>query len=526
LIVLVGFMGSGKTTVGRLLAARVGLPFIDTDTEITGRTGSSIKEIFDRRGEPGFREIERDVVLDALRGDDAVVALGGGALGDPAIRDALRGSRVFHLRVGFGEAMRRVGSDGDRPMLTAADPHALFKDRRVGYETSSEAGVDTDGRSPQEVASDIAARVTGHLPGGNGVRTVVVPLAERSYEVYVGPGLVKRMSTLLPDLEGAEKAFVVTHESLRPLGRDVVEALSSRGLSTTVLTVPEGEEAKSLEVAGVLYRQLSDAAAHRHDVLVGVGGGVITDVAGFVASTYARGMPLIHVPTTLLGQVDAAVGGKTALNLPRGKNLIGTFYQPRAVMCDVDLLATCPVEEIRSGMAEVAKYGFIADSDLLAYVESNGRRVYECDVDVLVETVSRSVAIKASIVAADEREAGERAILNYGHTFAHAIEHAAGFGRIRHGEAVSIGMMAAAHLAHELGRITDEVVEVQRRVLSSLDLPVSARLSMDELERGWALDKKQLRGVRFVLLSDLGKPEAGVEAPRELIARALERLAS
>jgi shikimate kinase/3-dehydroquinate synthase len=526
LIVLVGFMGSGKTTVGRLLAARVGLPFIDTDSEIAGRAGSSIRAIFDRQGEPGFREIERDVVLDALHGGDAVVALGGGALGDPAIRDALRGCRVFHLRVDFGEAMRRVGSDGDRPMLAAADPHALFEDRRVGYETSSEAGVDTDGRSPQNVASDIATRVTGHPPGGDGGRTVVVPLGERSYEVHVGSGLVKRTSTLLPDLEGAEKAFVVTHESLRPLGRDVVEVLSSRGLSTILLTVPEGEEAKSLDVAGALYRELSDAAAHRHDVIVGVGGGVVTDVAGFVASTYARGMPLVHVPTTLLGQVDAAVGGKTGLNLPRGKNLIGTFYQPRAVMCDVDLLVTCPVEEMRSGMAEVAKYGFIADSDFLAYVESNGRRVYEYDVDVLVETVSRSVAIKASIIAADEREAGQRAILNYGHTFAHAIEHAAGFGRIRHGEAVSIGMMAAAHLAHELGRITDDVVEMHRRVLSSLDLPVSARLSMDELERGWALDKKQLRGVRFVLLSDLGKPEAGLDPPRDSIARALERLAS
>jgi shikimate kinase / 3-dehydroquinate synthase len=526
LIVLVGFMGSGKTTVGRLVAARVGLPFIDTDAEITGRTRSSIKEIFDRQGEPGFRAIERDAALDALHGGDAVVALGGGALGDPVIRDALRGCRVFHLRVGFAEAMRRVRSDGDRPMLAAADPHALFEDRRPGYEASSEAGVDTDGRSPQEVASDIAARVTGHPPGGDRVRTVVFPLADRSYEVHIGPGLVSRMSTLLPDLEGAEKAFVVTHESLRQQASDVTEALGTGGLSTVVLTVPEGEEAKSLDVAGSLYRELSDAAAHRHDVVVGVGGGVITDVAGFVASTYARGMPVVHVPTTLLGQVDAAVGGKTALNLPRGKNLVGTFYQPRAVICDVDLLATCPVEELRSGMAEVAKYGFIADPDLLAYVESNGRRVYECDGDVLVETVSRSVAIKASIVAADEREAGQRAILNYGHTFAHAIEHAAGFGRIRHGEAVSMGMMAAAHLARELGRITDDVVDVHRRVLSALDLPVSARLSLDELERGWALDKKHLRGVRFVLLSDLAKPEAGVKAPRESIAGALERLAS
>jgi shikimate kinase / 3-dehydroquinate synthase len=525
-IVLVGFMGSGKTTIGRLVAARLGVPFIDTDSVIAARTGTTIKDIFEQRGEHGFRAIERDVALDALRGEDAVVALGGGAIAHPAIQAALQGCRVFHLRVAFDEAMRRVGSDGERPMLTATDPQALFEDRRAGYEASSEAGVDTDGRSPEDIASDIATRVAGSSAARDQVHRIVVSLAERSYEVLVGRGLAERMSTLLPPFEGAEKAFVVTHESLRRLTLAAEEALGSSGLSTTVLTVPEGERAKSIEVAGGLYRELSEAGAHRHDVIVGVGGGVVTDVAGFVASTYARGMPVVFVATTLLGQVDAAIGGKTALNLPRGKNLIGTFYQPRAVICDVDLLAGCPIEEMRSGMAEVAKYGFIADPDFLDYIEAKGRAVYEGDGRILVETVSRSASIKASIVTADEREAGQRAILNYGHTFAHAIEHGAGFGGIRHGEAVAIGMMTAAYLAHELGRINDDVVEVHRRVLSALDLPTTARLSLDELERGWALDKKHLKGVRFVLLSGLGKPEAGIEAPRESIVRSLERVAA
>jgi shikimate kinase/3-dehydroquinate synthase len=525
-IVLVGFMGSGKTTIGRLVAARLGVPFIDTDSVIAARTGVTIKDIFEQRGEHGFRAIERDIVLDSLRGGDGVVALGGGAIGDPAIRAALQGCRVFHLRVAFDEAMRRVGSDGERPMLIATDPQALFEARKVGYETSSEAGFDTDGRSPEDIASDIATRVAGSSAAGDQVHRIVVSLAERSYEVLVGRGLAARMSTLLPPFEGAEKAFVVTHESLRSLSHDAVQALDSSGLSTTVLTVPEGERAKSIEVAGGLYRELSEAGAHRHDVIVGVGGGVVTDVAGFVASTYARGMPVVFVATTLLGQVDAAIGGKTGLNLPRGKNLIGTFYQPHAVICDVALLAGCPIEEMRSGMAEVAKYGFIADPDFLDYIEAKALGVYEGDGRILVETVSRSASIKASIVTADEREAGQRAILNYGHTFGHAIEHTAGFGGIRHGEAVSIGMMTAAYLAHELGRIDDHVVEVHRRVLSALDLPTTARLNLDELERGWALDKKHLKGVRFVLLSGLGKPEAGVEAPREAIVGALERLAA
>jgi 3-dehydroquinate synthase len=291
------------------------------------------------------------------------------------------------------------------------------------------------------------------------------------------------------------------------------------------MVVPEGEVAKSLGTAETLYAALGDADAHRGDLVVSFGGGVVCDVAGFVASTYNRGMPVAHVPTSVTAQVDAAIGGKTAVNLPHGKNLVGTFHQPVAVLCDVALLRALPDDELRSGLAEVCKYGFIADPSLLDLLQQQTNALFARDEDVLVEVVTRSAAIKAEIVSADERETtGRRAHLNYGHTFAHAIEKTTGFGVVRHGEAVSLGMMAAAYLARELDRIDEAAVSVHRRVLGSLRLPVTAKLDVDALEAAWKRDKKYRGGIRFVLLERIGRPESGVEAPRDAVQRAIERL--
>ena len=238
-----------------------------------------------------------------------------------------------------------------------------------------------------------------------------------------------------------------------------------------------------------------------------------------------RGLRLVHIPTTLLAQVDAAVGGKTGLNLESGKNLVGTFYQPHAVLCDVDLLASCPPEEIRSGLAEVAKYGFIADPSLLELILANVDEIRSLDRALLVDIVSRSVAVKASIVSTDERESGDRAWLNYGHTFGHAIEAVRNFGGIRHGEAVALGMMAAAFTAAELGRIDASVVDLHRSVLAALGLPVSGEFRYDELAEAWSRDKKFDRVARFVLLRDIGRPEAGVPVDADVLRSALDRLA-
>jgi 3-dehydroquinate synthase/shikimate kinase/3-dehydroquinate synthase len=524
MIVLVGFMGAGKSTVGRILAARVGAPFVDTDALIEGRWGAPIAKIFTEEGEPAFREIERGIVAEVLEGEEAIVALGGGALTDPATTTALQWHTVVWLDVSYGEAMRRVGEDAGRPMLTVADPKALYEQRKGIYERVADHRVRVEGIDSEEVVSAIASKIGGLRARPDPVRRVTVALGDRSYDVVVGRGISEQVTTFVPPTPNAEKAMIVTHASLAPMAKQVAASLESRGLATGILPVPEGEVSKSIVVAESLWEQMVDGGWHRSDLVVAFGGGVVSDLAGFVAATYNRGVPLLNVPTTLLGQVDAAIGGKTGVNLPQGKNLVGAIHQPLVVVCDVDLLRSLPPEELRSGLAEVVKYGLIADATLLALVERQARAILSGDPEVLLDVVTRCVAVKASIVASDENERGVRAHLNYGHTFGHAIEHAAEFRGLRHGEAVALGMMAAAYLARELGRIDEDVVQTHRRVLQAMELPVTASLDLAALERAWRHDKKYQSGVRFVLLSAIGRVEAGIEAPRPALERAIERM--
>lgn len=523
MIALVGFMGAGKTTVGRILAGKLGLPFLDTDAMVVASTGTEIHEIFETRGEPGFRELEREAAYEALSGDDAVVSLGGGALTDPGIVAQLQRVDVVHLDVAYGEAMKRIGGDEGRPMLKS-NARVLFKDRGQVYRTVAKITVDTNGRDPGDLAVELARHFG--VAGDDDTSRIRVRLADRSYDVIVGIGIAGRIAGFLPELPGAEKAFVVTHEVLRPYAQEMLSSLSGTGLDVEVLTVPDGEACKSLEVVTALYEDLAGRQAHRRDAVVVFGGGAVSDCAGYVASTYARGMPVVNVPTTLLAQVDASIGGKTAVNLRSGKNLVGTIHQPSLVLSDVGLLSTCPREELRAGTAEVVKYGFISDPTLLDFVTSNVDAILSADPSITADVVARCAAIKAHIVSIDERERKQRAYLNYGHTFAHAIEKLKGFSGIRHGEAVAVGMMAAAYLAHELGCIDESVVETHQRVLTAVGLPVTASLVLGELEESWRLDKKYEKGVRFVLLRGLGRPEAGIEAPRAALLRSLERLRS
>lgn len=524
MIVLVGFMGAGKTTVGELLAARMGLPFVDTDELVSKRAGTSVADIFRTRGEATFRELERDAALEALSASDAVVSLGGGAPADPAIAAALQGKRVIYLELPWDEVQRRVGGDPERPLLQAPEPKALFDERRRIYEAVATLTVSTGERSPQEVAAQIVREIGRTAGKASTPRRIEVPLGARSYDVVVGRDLLRDLPSLLPPLNGAEKAFVVTHPSLERFAKEAGDALAA--LRVEHLVIDEGESSKSLTTVQSLWRELAAREAHKHDLVVAVGGGVVSDVAGFVAATYARGLPLVHIPTTLLGQVDAAIGGKSGVNTPEGKNLIGAIYQPRAVICDVDLLASLPVEELRSGMAEIVKYGFISQPDLLNGAEERARRAYAGDAATLLDLVARSASIKASFVAADERDEGTRAFLNYGHTFAHAIEKVGGFSGIRHGEAVALGMMAAAYLSYELGRLDEGAVGLHRSTLEGVGLPVTASLDLESLENAWRHDKKHKAGTRFVLLNAIGDPEAGIEAPREAIRVALERMSA
>ena len=342
------------------------------------------------------------------------------------------------------------------------------------------------------------------------MKTVVVDLGDRSYEVLVGRGARHRLLEVLP--VGVERAAVVTQES--------VGVPVDPGVEHAVFVMDEGEEAKCLETVEDLCRRFARWGLTRADAVVAVGGGVVTDTAGLAAALYHRGVPVVHVPTTLLGQVDAAIGGKTGVNLPEGKNLVGAFWQPAAVLCDTEVLETLPPREYRSGLGELAKYHFLTTT---AFGPAAGDDLMDLSLD---DRVARCVEIKAEVVSADERESGRRAVLNYGHTLAHALE-TAGHYDLRHGEAVAIGLVFAAELARRLGRIDDERVAEHRRVVAGYDLPMRLPpgCDPDELVTLFARDKKAVKGVTFVLDGPRGvEPVSGV--PRETIDEALAAMST
>ena len=337
---------------------------------------------------------------------------------------------------------------------------------------------------------------------------VTVPVPGRAYDVVVGTDLLGDAGALLPELPAAASAFVVMDSALDgTLFRRLAEGLASRGLHVVPLAVPAGEEAKTLQVYETLLHQLATQEAHRDDVVVALGGGAIGDLGGFVASTYMRGMPVVQVPTTLTGQVDSAIGGKTAVNLPEGKNLVGTFHQPVAVIADVTTLETLPDRHFRTGLAEVAKYGLTLDLDLLARLEADPGPVLARDPEALESLVARCVAAKARTVAADERDTGARLILNYGHTLGHAIERLDAFAGRTHGEAIAIGMVFAARLAEARSVAAPGLTARTQRLLKALGLETAGPLpSVREVLDAFRMDKKFHGTVRFVLLEDVGKP--------------------
>lgn len=342
--------------------------------------------------------------------------------------------------------------------------------------------------------------------------------------IFVWPGLQAEAGETVRALEPrATKAFVLTDKNCRPYAERVELGLRQQGLKTVLHALPPGETQKKLATAAKLYDRMARAELDRKCPLVAVGGGVVTDLGGFVASTYMRGIPFFAVPTTLLGQVDAAIGGKTGVNLPQGKNLVGTFYQPRAVFCDPATLKTLPAREYVGGLGEVVKYGMIKDAEFFGYLETNIASIRNRDPSVLEEVVFRCASIKAQVVEEDEKESGLRAILNYGHTIGHALEAAGDYRKLHHGEAVAIGMEAEAILALEMGLTELETLAAQNRLLKLCSLPTRVKgLPRRKVLEAMRLDKKGIDGKpRFVLPEAVGRVRHSVEVPEALISSAL-----
>lgn len=348
--------------------------------------------------------------------------------------------------------------------------------------------------------------------------TLRVNLGERSYDIAVGDGALDTVGTFARQRSKGSAALVVTDVGAQPHARQVRASLDAAGFRTGFIVRPSGEGQKSLDVARELYDALIDLPADRHTLVVAVGGGVVGDLAGFVASTYARGLSLLMVPTTLLAMVDSSVGGKVAVNHPRAKNLIGTFHQPVGVWIDTATLQTLPEREFRSGLAEIVKYGVILDAEFFAYLEEHAEALKQRDPAAVQHVVARSCQLKAHVVEQDEREeTGLRAVLNYGHTFAHAFETAAGYGAWLHGEAVAAGMICASLLAERRGLIEHELTERQERLLRAFDLPTAPESwPIDQLLATMRSDKKALAGrMRFILPRRLGEVALFDDVPED-----------
>jgi len=534
---LIGFSTTGKSVVGRVVAGYLGWRLVDTDEEVVKLEGRPIDRIFAEDGEEHFRRLEKGVLAEACRSEDTVISAGGGAILDPENRRLMWDSGIVVCLEAEPETIyqRLQGEAGTvpfRPLLNADDPLARIRElkesRQVHY-SAADWIVHTDDLSPEQVGREVLRGwyYWHHVHRHEDVACEVITTTQR-YPVLVKAGLLDRLGDVVRGAGLNGTAYVISDEAVFSFHSGAVtRSLARAGLSVECYCVPPGEAAKSLAAASALYDWLVDQHAERGDTVIALGGGVVGDLAGFVAATFLRGLAIVQVPTTLVAMVDASIGGKTAVNHPLGKNLIGVFHQPRIVVADVGVLGTLPRRELVSGWAEVIKHGLILDGGFLEFLEENADRLLGLEPEATAEAIGRGAAIKAMIVSEDERETGRRTLLNYGHTIAHGLEAATGYGTFLHGEAVAIGMTGAAAMARRMGLLSSGVEERQRAVLKRFGLPTGCSdVDVAAVLQAMELDKKvRNRAIRWVLLTDTGKStvvESGVST--DLVSSTLEGL--
>jgi shikimate kinase / 3-dehydroquinate synthase len=524
-IVLVGMMGAGKTSVGRRLAQRLGLPFADADAEIEAGSRMTIPEIFERFGEPYFRDGERKVIARLLDEGPKVLATGGGAFMNAATREKIASAGVsIWLKPDFDILLRRVRKRSNRPLLQTSDPEttlrSLLEERSPTYALAEITVESRDG--PHDYVVDMildalrrraapATRITGE---SEALREIPVALGDRAYKIWIGEGLLASAGERIAALAPGAQCAIVTDENVAALHLETVRrSLAAAGLETSVVVCPPGEATKSYAEFARVSDALIAARIERRDVVVALGGGVIGDLAGYCAASLRRGVRLVQIPTTLLAQVDSSVGGKTAINSPLGKNLVGAFHQPSLVLADAKVLDTLSPREFRAGYAEVVKYGLIDDRPFFEWLEARWREIFAGGPERL-QAIAVSCAAKARVVASDETEQGARALLNLGHTFGHAFEALTHYdgARLVHGEGVAVGLACAFRFSRDLGygsgqdaiRVENHLraVGLPTRIADIPGLEADPAAILDAMRQ----DKKVERGkLTFILARGIGQ---------------------
>lgn len=539
-IILIGMMGAGKTTIGKALANSLNKEFIDSDHEIQKRTGVKIPVIFEIEGEAGFRKRESEALSDLANKENVVLATGGGAVLSPDNRELLRRSGiVIYLRASVNDLYRRTRHDKNRPLLQTDNLYArlseLYGQRDSLYRETAHLIVDSGKQGVrflvQKLINKLISNDLDHIMYGrdkDDMQTITVDFTssseKRSYPIHVGHGILQQTDLIVSCLP-QKRVAIVSNTTIAPLYLDKLRAaLETKGVASIPIILPDGEAYKNWETLNLIFDALLKNHCERKTAILALGGGVVGDLTGFAAATYLRGVPFIQIPTTLLAQVDSSVGGKTGINHPLGKNMIGAFYQPQLVLADSATLHTLPDRELHAGIAEIIKYGLIRDPGFFEWLEQNMHRLLARDPMTLNEAIRRSCENKAEIVASDEREKGVRALLNLGHTFGHAIENGMGYGVWLHGEAVAAGTILAAELSRRMKLISENDVNRIRKIFLQAGLPVVApKMPVEQYLQLMMLDKKVESGkTRFIVLNRIGEAVMRADVPPELLSDTIQ----
>lgn len=522
-IIITGFMGTGKTTVGRLLADRLQRTFVDLDNQIEAHFGKPIPRIFAEDGEPAFRVIEARLCAQAAQEKGLVLSTGGGALVNSGNRQVLSETgTIICLTASVEAILNRVDRNTDRPLLPGTREEReqrirqLLHERRHAY-SAIPIQVNTTDRTPTQIVDEILLALEADEEA-KGMTRIPVREPGGTYDICLGTGLLSQAGKLFAN-RGLRPGpvVVVSNEAIaNALYPTLQGGLEAAGFEPTLCLVPEGEQHKTLATISSIYDQLLAAGLDRRNPVVALGGGVIGDMTGFAAATYLRGVPFVQIPTSLLSMVDASVGGKTGVDLPQGKNLVGAFKQPHLVIIDADTLETLPAVEFRAGLAEVIKHGIIGNPDLFVQLEEHGPTS-------LVHLLADAVRVKVEIVQEDPFEQGRRALLNLGHTFGHAIELVSNF-EVRHGEGVALGLVACANMAVELGRCAPELAKRIYNVIDRVGLPTTwSGLDAEAVHAAMFYDKKRSgKTVRFIIPQALGDVVMIDDPGREIVRRAID----